>query len=247
MFFFKKSEIVLDAFTHHAGVYEHFPIQQSVNMMPNWWKQLPKTMTSEKYGIFYEQSTMKKCDGFLDLYKNSISIPNFSELIIQTYDYGEWKSLYSASNMPEIISHSRAQYGPEFDDQIHIKIDTPWVFIEKSGINFYFADPFWSRIKKLNMYSVCPGIVNYKYQINTSVNILLPKINSTVTLDAGDPLVTIIPITDKKVIVKNHLVDISEVQKIYDKHYISSFMGKYKNQKKYLQAKEKKCPFGFDK
>lgn len=247
MFFFKKSEIILDAFTSHAGVYEHFPVQQSTNLLPNWWRSLPKTLETVKYGIFHNQSTMKKCDGFLDLYKNSFMIPNFSDVIIQTYDDGRWDAIYSADNMPQMISHTREQYGPEFDNHIHIKVDTPWVFKESTGINFYFGDPFWNRIKTLNKYSVCSGVVNYKYQCNTSVNMLLPKQENRIEIAAGEPMAVIIPLTEKKVVVKTHLVDISEIEKMYQRHYVSSFMGKYKMQKKSFQSKEKKCPFGFGK
>ena len=84
MFWFKRKTITVDAFTNQAGVYEYFPINKSTKHLPDWWLSLPKLQNFEnEAGIPFELSTMKRCPGFVDLYKKSFTLSSYTELKIK--------------------------------------------------------------------------------------------------------------------------------------------------------------------
>lgn len=245
-FLFKRQKIVVDAFTSNAGVHRLYPIDKSTNKFPSWWKHFPaKIITISDHGVVYPQSTIKACPGVRDLYKNSFSIPMWSDLIVRTSSDGNWVYQYSDRTTPKIIqSHDEKQL-PILNSYIHIKLESPWVFVEKSGINFYFTDSFYDKMDKWNEYKNIPAIVNYKYQNITNVNMFLPKVENTITINSGTPIATIIPLTEKEVVIKSHLVTIEEFDRLKTTNgYMGSFTNQYDKRKKILE-KQSKCPFGF--
>ena len=62
-------------------------------------------------------------------------------------------------------------------------------------------------------------------------------------LEAGQPLVMLVPLTDKEVIVKKHLIGKDEMIRKYVR--VTTFHNHYVKEKKIQQQKEKKCPFHF--
>ena len=245
MIFFKKSVIHLDSFTTNSGIHDLFPIQSSNNFIPDWWKNIPKTYSEkDEYGIVTQHATMKSCVGFLDLYKTGFIIPNWSDVIFRTYPDGSWAYKQAAENLPQITSHNSNQYG-DLQNLIHAKIESPWIITEKTGVSFLFTDPKWNKLKNINDFVVLDGVVNFKYQHSTHINIFIQQKDNQINLNAGDPLVHLIPLSDKKVKIKNHLVDETEYTNIKNKSsYCSKFSKKYMFNKNIKDSKQK-CPFGF--
>jgi len=245
MFFFKKKKIVVDCFTYDNSVYEYYPIVKSIKTTPKWWNELPNKVTRQSSnGINLPGPTMKMCNGFLDLHKKTYTLPLWSDLAIKTEQDGSWKYQFSLHTGVNIESHNRNQFGNEFDDLIHLKITPPWLFREKTGVQFYFGDPFWSRIKKLNMWYIPPGIIDYKYHGTTNVNMFLNKVDQEFIIEAGQPLGFILPLSDHDVEIKNQLVSPLEFEKMQALQRPSSFINPLKKHKKIIDSKSK-CPFGF--
>jgi hypothetical protein len=245
MIFFKKSVICLDAFTTNSGIHELFPIKPAVKFVPEWWKNIPKTYPErDEYGILTENATMKTCVGFLDLYKTGFIMPNWSDTIFRTYSDGQWAYKQAAEDLPQISSHNPKQFG-DLQNLLHAKIESPWIITEKTGVKFLFTDPKWNKLKTINDFIVLDGIVDFKYQHSTNINIFMHQKNNQIQLDAGDPLVHIIPLSDKRIKIKNHLVSQSEYLNIKNKSsYCSKFSKKYSFNKNIKDSKQK-CPFGF--
>lgn len=247
MFFFKRKEIVVDCFTSNLAIHDVFPIQPSIKFLPEWWKKLPSTTTQTINSIEVSNGTIKICDGFISYYKNSITIPMWCDLGVKTTSEGSWNYLFAGTEPTAegVTSHNRDEYGPAFDNYIHLKIMSPWIISEKTGVNFLFTYPFWNNFDKKGYPLVPPGIVEYKHQNTSNVNVFFKKENSQFIFNSGDALVNLIPLTDKKVIVKNHLVTPNEYHVLSSKSgYNHSFFGKYKKTKKIMQSRGK-CPFGF--
>jgi hypothetical protein len=215
LFIFKKKTIVLDCITSNLGIFNYYPIVKSSSILPNWWKNLPDNFVCNKTPGFDKldrySSTMKKCPGFIDLHKNSITIPLGCDVKIQTKENGVFAYEFADTTGMEknlsIDTHQRQEFGKEFDHLIHLKMISQWMLFEKKGINFYAGMPFWHYIKKLNKVFIPPGIVNYKYQHAAHVNMFMPKANDLIELTAGTPLFNLIPLTEHTVEIKNHIVD----------------------------------------
>jgi hypothetical protein len=117
-------------------------------------------------------------------------------------------------------------------DYHHFKLISPWRFKEKSGVNFLFSQPFYN-FENPTDFIIPPAIVNYKYQHNTEVNFFVGKpkegTRHRLSLDAGQPLVYLTPLTEKRVVVKAHEVTKAEWDKVQLPRLF--FTGNYKKDK----------------
>ena len=236
------SNVTVDAFTFEHNICEFFPIRESIHYVPLWWKNLPKERivaeTDQRFPVPYPQSTMKRCTGFTDLYKKSFTMPLWADVVISSNDQGEF-GYKSSWNDFKIESHDRHQYGPMFDNFIHLKILSTWLLKEKTGVKFYFTDPMWNNPESMNHFFIAEGMMDYKYQCATHVNAFINKTNANLMLKAGDPLIRIIPMTEKKVKVKCHTVTTEEHKKIWDEQKRDFwFTHTYNNFKKALESKK---------
>lgn len=248
MFLFKKKKIVVDAMTINSAVGNLFPIKKCSEFIPSWWKSMPSTYkVSTDHGIDYDASTIKRCDGILQYYKHGFMIPLWSDLIIKTAEDGSWAWKWSDDSDPmDIVTHNRKQFSPVFDNFIHLKINSPWVLLEKTGVKFEWSQPVYNDISNLNKYIIPPAVIDFKYNCGTNINMLLSNKNEIVHINAGEPLVKLVPISDYDVTIKTHIVSLEE----YIKHknfgvYNFSFRGKYKKRKQIMNNSKSKCPFGF--
>ncbi len=232
-FFFKKPKIYIDCFTSNLNAFELFPIQESVNFYPDWWKTLPKTHTSiAEEGIEIQRPTMKSCDGFTALYQKGFMIPLWSDLVIETQQNG-YRYRF-ADDTSDISSHDFNQMSKEFMAYIHFKITSPWRIREKEGIKFLFFQPSYNHIRTLLEWHVVPGMVDFKYQYATNINFLTAK-NRRFELSAGLPLVHLVPLTEKEIVVRTHIVDKNnhDEMKLFNDMY-PFFSGSYRKIKKII-------------
>jgi hypothetical protein len=71
------------------------------------------------------------------------------------------------------------------------------------------------------------GLINFKDTAHPNVNAFVPKKNATYSLNAGTPMVYLIPLTERKVEFKNHLVSDEEYAKM--SKYITHRSNKFRN------------------
>jgi hypothetical protein len=248
MFFFKKKKIVVDTFTHMNNVYEYFPIDNALKYTPDWWKKLPGTYEEvNAFGVKMPTSTIKHCEGFIDLYKSGFIIPLWSDLIVSTKDDGAWQYQWADFKAYVIQSHSERQYSQDLNKYIHLKLQSPWAIKEKTGVKFVWTEPLWNNL--LNTYDIklLPGILDFKYQSSSHVNIFLQKKEQSFNINCGTPMVHLIPMSEHNVEIKNHLISTDEYNQLKDLDQPFTFTGKYRKVKKIIDARESKCPFGFKK
>ena len=236
---FKRSKITIDSFTYHPGIVDQFPIAKASEFYPQWWKTLPKELPAiTRDGVPFPMATMKTCEGFIRNYYNSFILPMWSDLSLITRADGTWTYLYSATEyMPTIVEHDGATHDNALSKYLALKILTPWLMQEKSGIKFHLTSPVWSNVNKINEFTTLPGTVDFKHQ-NTINNImLLNKRRNEIHWESGDAFMHVIPLTEKDVTVKCHLVTKQEYDDLYlAKMYRSSFVSTY-------MKKKSRCPF----
>jgi hypothetical protein len=226
-FFFKKPKIVLDCFTHHPEVETLFPLVNAEERLPDFWKKLPTTVKHNGPS----RGTMKTCPGVTGLFRTGFIIQSWQDFWISTENSMlKWFPEESAEG------HNQKQWGDYLNDYQHLKLNSPWKIKEKTGVNFLFTNCFWHDDKFKPF--VVNGMVDYRYQHTTSVNLLIPKkmFPADLTIPAGKELAHVVPLSESDVTIKMHTVDYGEyLKQVGDMSF--TLNGQYYKRKKILKDK----------
>ena len=249
-FFHRTPEINLDCFTYSNETYLTTPIVRASKAIPEWWQKLdpytPRFYSSPENGYHLrknDEMTARDCYAIVELYKKGIIIENWCDISFKVEDgmYHYWAS----DNTAPPHDHNRNQLGGSFPNHFHIKLISPWVFREKTGVKFLWLGAEWSldnfEIK------VLPGVINFDIISPVNVNFMFPMRNGTFTIPVGNPLVQLVPITEKNLKVHNHLVTKPEFEMLTLSSDKPSFMGWRKTIQLRKRNKERgTCPFHGD-
>ena len=252
MFFFKRKKITLDCFTDRPDVCKYTPIEFANKHYPEWWKKLPKTYNTQNPNLnntLGEQPTMKGCPGLIDNFQYGVVLPLWSDIAIHiTHRECNWQF---SDHITPAQSHDPNQWVgflPLERGQFHIKLESPWFFKTKDDIHWTFSQPTWN-MSTISDYTVLPGVVSYKYQITTNINMIIhPKQDHRFIIEAGQPIAHITPLSEREVIIKNHLIDTAEFNKMrFEYGTTNKFEKNLSWHKKMIDRNEKsKCPFHFN-
>jgi len=198
----KSKPIVLNCYTDDYGVYKFAKIQKSSVFIPNWWKDLKKIEESADDNNF---RTMRGCPGFIELFKKSFVYPMWCDLEVSSIETANDDSqLFQNSPLGNdiVTTHSPIQYNDAFRPGFkHIKLNSPWFFQTKEDVDWIVVPAFWNFESKNSDIFVPPAIDNYKRQHSTTWQMFIKTDGSIVHFSSGEPLVHLIPKTDRKVIV----------------------------------------------
>ena len=212
-FFHRKKTITVDCFTAEASTYKATPVQMAKHNIPQWFKTLPKINWQTNPRNKIKDTNMRGCVGFIDLYKRGFILESWADFkinISQNDDkvYMEW----STGSQP--AHHSSDQYNNYFEYHKHLKLISPWFLQEKTGVPFIMQPASWTH-RNLPVL-IPPGVLDFKYQCVTNVNILFPVADQDyeITIPLGQPLVHFVPLRDDyNYKVANHLVSIDEISR----------------------------------
>ena len=231
IFKFLKKQITLDVFTYRKEVLEYFTLDRTNKLIPEWYKKTPISDNS----YFYPSSTLKGCYGIRELFNKGFSIPLWSDLAINIKKQEKLVEYRFADGQSSIEFHNIDQWkkyaSPE--ENIHFKIISPWRIKEKKGTQFLAMEFIWH--KPIYDFKISTGVVNFKQNHATHINGFFSiKHDSHFVLPAGRPLFQYIPLSEKKVNLKYHLIDEKEFHQIGTQ--VKSFFTN-------SIVKLKKCPF----
>jgi len=254
MFWFKPKEIVVDCFTPLESVYSCYPIENSIKFYPQEIKNIEsyyKTIHPETK-IEMTQSTIKRCIGITEYYKSGFIIPMWTDFISQPKTASRGETAIGLITSPFTFqSHPQEQYRPTgmFKDHFQIKLMSPWRFQEKTGVSFSWNQPTWNLYKNITDVVVVPAVTNFKHQTGTHINVFINKNSDPFTIEGGTPMVHLIPLSDKRIKIKNHLISLEEFDKKGIPEEFSRILpNRYtRYQKASNKDKTSKCPFGFGK
>jgi len=243
--FFKKS-VVLHCYTDKPDVYNFAAIKESKNFIPDWWKKTPK-IYQEYVGRFLntDAATIKSCTGFIELYRQGVMMPMWSDCFVMVGEIGSNTFQYEFSNKYSSVDiHTQNQRGGQYPEEqyLHVKFVSEWTLTCEEDVNFLFTAPIWNHDAPENL-TILPGVLNFKYQHSSNINVLFKREKTSIKylIPFGVPMVHLIPLTERKLIVKTHLVSTEELKRIQSISVNNKFTGYYKNNKDILKAK--KCPF----
>jgi len=246
LFFFKQKPIVVDAFCTEkaAQAYQFAPIDYATKFYPDWWKRLPKN--GFDWDIMKPANNMKNCVGMTNEYQNSLIIPMWSDLAVKWESQEKWKYQYS-DGTSHASSHPVEQRGDFKKDHFQLKITSPWLIESEKDILFQWKVPYYNFNEQLP-YDVLPGTLEFYYQHASHINLLLkPGVSQNIIIKFGTPMVHLRPLSERKVVLKTHLITVQEYAKRNLYALRPTFTKSYTHLKKNTETKERKCPFGFGK
>jgi hypothetical protein len=249
-FFHRTPEIHVDCFTCNPDVYLNTPIVRAGKTFPDWYKELPKNkpqfILEENTGNhkLQDNQNLKNCQAVLEFYKRGIVLESWCDFYMKM-DLENSTPHYWWSGKEQAISfHRREQIGNGFLNHHHMKLVSPWFLEEKTGAKFMWVGAEWA-LDKFN-FKILPAVVSYDTQVVTNVNIMYPYETKEFMITIGTPLVHIIPLSEKKLKFKNHLITELDMRKKEMRSSKISFYG-WKSVVKLRERNKKRgtCPFGF--
>ncbi len=238
-FFFKRSVVTLDCFTSNPAAYELSKPDHAIKFVPDWWKRLPSHFV-EKENI-YQNPTMKGCEGFRGMFLNGVMIPLWSDLILEVgpkeTDYYRWQF---SDGVSSITIHPFTQMGNflSIKEVQHFKLSCPWSFRCKDDVKWAWIDPAWANIDS-NDYRILPGVVSFNIPLQGNINLFVYRTNKTKTikLNFGQSVSQLMPMTEKKLKIKHHLVSKDEHEKLVMFANPVVFYKRYTTIKNFLRKK----------
>lgn len=252
-FFHRTSKIHVDCFIHDRYVYEQVPVVPAHKTYPQWWLDLPlgsrefdfshihnNEAPSNISDIVQKSNNMKNCYGFLEFYKKGIVVESWTDL---RFKVGPAGYKFFTSNYEKPSEHGVQQRGEGFKNYHHAKLNNPWIFETKEDVRFILVGATWNME---NYDFIIPnGILNFNITPAAHINIFIPKKNYEFSIGIGQPLIHLIPLSEKKVSIHNHLITEQEYKKRHNS-VITSFFGwrkKFELMNRNKEREELKCPF----
>jgi hypothetical protein len=252
-FFHKKNEIVLDCFTFNPNAYELAPIEKSYKTFPDWWKNLPDINSNIAHirhdGSLVDKNNvsnnMRRCFGFTEFFKRSLVIRSWTDFNITCTDDNLFISSKDFQSYPNRSGYIPSYaYGEGFKEFYHVKFDSPWLIKSKDRSMYVLTGAEWN-IENHNL-KFPPGCIEFRCQNQINVNAFIYKNNfQTINIHTRQPLVHLVPLTDKKIKIKNHLISLNEFNKMIKIPSIHgmNFTIKYHDE---MEKEKSKCPFHFN-
>lgn len=245
-FFFRKPKITIDCFTDNYFAYTYTPIKKASRCLPDWYKKQP--INKRKWKDYHPENNrnIRSCYGFNELFKRGIVIETWCDHLFNVNNSNiSFKT--SSSNIRPPIIHSKSLYEGGFNNYNHIKLQCPWMFVEKTGVKFLYTAPTW--LLEDYYFDVLPGVVEFKVNRTTATNIMFAKppagSNYEVFIPAGQAIAHIIPLCeDKQIEIKNHLISNEEYIRMNDQGTSLALFGGFNSLMRLDKKNEdSKCPF----
>lgn len=258
MFIFKRSTVIVDMFIDDPMIAETTPALPANRFFPQWIKDMPVEKTqpvviqSGSQQIIQPRPTLtiKGCSGVHNYFSHGIIIPLWTDLSMSVYPDGRF-SYVNPEGEFKVESHWPGQW-EGFEGYAHMKYVVPWLAKEKTGINFLVQKPVWTVNNNpiwISKMVGAGGITNLRDQHSVHLNIMheIPAQRQDFFLKLGTPLVHLIPLTEKKVQVKTHVVSKKELTDMWNSTGVKSFTHAMKKRLQITKALKdtSKCPFKF--
>lgn len=242
---FWNDTITIHCYTFDKTIYELYKPAIASNFIPNQWKELPKTYKKKVFeynpisNMTIDVPTARVCDGIINMMSRGIIIPSWSDIKIECSS-GQ-VLCHSPCGLGIVESHSREQVWDDlYPGYSQVKLISPWLFKTQEDIKFVWTRCDWHNTEQYKNAEIMSGVLDFKYQHASHVQMF---VDGELNISAGDPLVQMFPLTEKKIKLKYHLIENQDYQNILGTKVVK-YVGNYKERKKILGNKSK-CPFGF--
>jgi len=232
---FKKT-IDLHFYTNLGYVHEFGSIQTNSFTKPKWFT---KILPQNYLGTSIPEKTLKRCPGVQDYYKKIIQMPLWSDLELEIgpkgSDFYKWtfSDKMSSCRVHNADSINNYRKSEEFQ---HLLLETPWVVKCNENISFLVCQPLWHTFDFPTI-SITQGILDFHTQSSCNAQAFITRTNKkqNILIPHGTPILELMPLTDKKIQVHNHILDELEYNKLKSYSPYTKFSGGYYYNKAFLK------------
>lgn len=224
---FRDKPIELHCYTARSNVYNRAPVKQGSEIARPWFRALPSNKKSKGSDL-----NASSCPAIRQELKGGVVLPLWSDLRIRVGPNGEenwWKYQY-ADGESTLSQHFLGQLGmPEEEEQnLCLKLMSPWAFKCSHDIPFLFTGDQLELLKYGGI-EVIQGKIDFKHQAGVNINLLVRKKETEIdiVLPYLLPMLKLIPLTEKKIAVVNHLVTQEVFSKLLEANRRNSFSNSY--------------------
>lgn len=245
-FFNKLKPITLNFYTNHIAAYELAQPKAASSFLPDWWKNLPVPKLVPDIDVLQSPSfsNMRSCPGMKHMYQRGCIIPLWSDIAVEISEIGNdnyrWRSSDVTLGM-EIHHPDQFNHYWGLDNYQHLKLILPWEIQCDEPEPFLYIDCCWNRNTQ-NRYSVLSGIMEFKHQHSGNVNMLFSKLPEKYTLILRHltPMVQLIPLSNRPLKIKTHLVGEDKIINLRGLNYRRpTFIDTYKTVVRTLRKRNK--------
>lgn len=248
----QKKAVKLNLYTDRPGVFALAQPLDARKFLPEWWKAIPSSYFDQDKPLI-PNTTMKKCAGFIDLYRHGFIIPLWCDLNITIGKKGTADYAYQFSDRVSSMSvhpvKQRGNFLPDTEWQ-HLKLLVPWYAKCDEEVSFMYCGADYN-MESADRWTVAQGIVEYKYQFSLNANLFFQRRDEayTIQIPAGTPIAHVIPLSERPLEIAHHLVTPFEIDKVTFGDHTPSFVGRYAQRRSMLKQQEAnkkpagKCPF----
>ena len=211
---YSSDKIVLNFYTNQQYVLDQCKPQLAKKWIPEWWKKLPASRTESNLhteGSPVPVSSMKQCPAINEILKQGVIIPSWCELHLSCNPDGQLNQRVFPEHTA-LLPHDEEDWNFHKPGYAHVKVGSPWLLKEETGVQFMWIKPEWHQKDPLAYWGV-PGIIEYKYQ-HALLNNVMVAFGSNVKIMTGDPWLQIIPLSDKPIEIECHLVSSEEMSRL---------------------------------
>lgn len=206
---FKRQHTTLVAKTNKYGLVDLFPIVYAKDFQPSWTKDFASTyeITNQcpvKNSITNRSSTISSCHGVRNLLDKGFLLRAWEDMSIVIYPNGSASFAGAGSKDAGAEAHDKRQIPDCFGNKVVVKLKSPWHFF-CDNTQFLFIPPVYHNNLRSQGVADVMAVVDYKVNNTTNVFIIAEPKNEPyeIFIKAGTPLAQIIPLTDKKINLKN--------------------------------------------
>ena len=231
MFLIKKP-IKITAYTYDKSFIVNAPPTIRSKEKPGWIKQLKAYITQwdANIGMDVRIPTVNQCPAIKEFLTTPIMLNMWGDLDIKVFPDGRWTQNTVPGCNISAGEHAKIQFGDGYNNRIALKLNSPWYFVASEPIKFMFMESHYSTTYfRDNNILFPPGIIEYKNQHSTNIHMSVPVPQNEPTminLKLGMPLISMFPMTDRRVEIETKLVSINDWELI-NSHLPKVFIGRY--------------------
>jgi hypothetical protein len=193
--------------------------------------------------VRFQKTSFQSCYGFINLYKKGFYFPLWTDLelanLTNTIAFDYALKEFTTHDM-HLHPAEKSTAPPLSNYHKHFMLKSPFFFKCKEAINFLYTGASWDYVNN-NLYAfhIPSAVIDFKTQHYIQVQFLLPIVNgfneSHLKFKAGDPIIYLMPMTEKKIKFINHALPVMEYEQLKLDHAKQSVY----SHKRYFRTRNK--------
>ena len=196
MFLKKHHDLIINTCYEEPTKYKETTPHYMKPSNVSWWDKLPFV---PKDNLDPTKNNMKNCVGFIDFYRNAISLPSCFDLkIIYDKENNEkidwfppasqngpaaYQNFVEESYQPIIELHHPKQWGESFPEMRQFKYIYPWYIEGPKNHKFLITNNFWQTKRDVQ---VLNGILDFYYQHSLNLQFFIKAQSQKLSFNYGE-------------------------------------------------------------